>query len=244
MQKSLKVAMRLAYNGGAFYGFQSQKEVLSISRFLQEKLKSVGIFSTFVASGRTDKGVHASAQVISLKIPIFWADFETLRHQLNTKLSPYIYIKRIWQVRDDFNARFHAKRRGYCYLLSKRNSPFLESFALPYYIQNIAQTKEALQYFVGKHDFRAFMKNGGCGEKNSVRVIFRTDLRENRNFFIISFWGNGFLRAQIRLMVGFLLEIDRGHLSIKDLEAQLKGERIFTIPIVANGLFLTRVDYT
>ena len=133
------IAMRLAYNGGAFFGFQSQSDVLTISNALESALRSVGIYAKITGSGRTDRGVHASAQVISLKIPPFWNDLEHLKHELNTKLSPNITIKRIWHVNENFNARFSAKRRGYCYILSSHISPFLTPFALPYELKNAHQ---------------------------------------------------------------------------------------------------------
>ncbi len=252
---SVKVAMRIAYYGGAFFGFQSQKNVLSVSSALEAALQSIGIFSEFVGSGRTDKGVHATAQVISLEIPYYWHNLENLKQHLNSKLLPWIKIKQIWFVPKDFNARFSAKRRGYCYVLSKHSSPFLNAFSFPYTIQNVSLFKEALNLFVGTHNFKAFMKKGGCGdsyienitnrnaETQSVRTIYKTKLLESKDFWILSFWGNGFLRAQIRLMVGFLLEIDKGYLGLEELKAQLMGEEIYRIPIASNGLFLTRVDY-
>ena len=253
-EDSFRVAMRLAYNGGAFYGFQSQKGEKSVATTLKEVFKSVGIFGKIIGSGRTDRGVHSSAQVISLEIPIFWQDLGALQKQLNAKLYPHITIKRMWHTGDTFHARFHAIRRGYCYVLSKNNSPFLNPFALHYNLQNPERIKIALKMFMGEHNFKAFMKKGGCGDKNALceskqttdsttSVIYRAQLREFKKFWVISFWGNGFLRAQVRLMVGFLLEIDRGHLDLKDLESQLKGAMLYRIPVAPNGLYLTRVDY-
>ncbi|TLD84056.1 tRNA pseudouridine(38-40) synthase TruA [Helicobacter sp. MIT 11-5569] len=242
LRKNIKVAMRIAYNGGAFFGFQNQNDVQSVANALECVFRSVGIFSKIVASGRTDKGVHASAQVISLEIPYFWRDLERLRQHLNTKLTPNIYIKRIWEVGKNFHARFSAKRRGYCYVLSKHASPLFAPFSLYYVLKNPNLIQEALKLIVGTHNFEAFMKQGS-DEKSSVRIIFRAELREFKNFWILSFWGNGFLRSQVRLMVGFLLEIDKGNLTLEDLKEQLLGKWHYRIPISPNGLFLSRVDY-
>ncbi|MCI5968978.1 tRNA pseudouridine(38-40) synthase TruA [Helicobacter sp.] len=234
--------MRIAYNGGAFFGFQRQNGRQSVANALENVLHSVGIFSKIIASGRTDKGVHSSAQVIALEIPYFWKDLKGLQALLNTKLAPNITIKRIWEVDRDFHARFSVKRRGYCYVLSKYSSPFLTPFSLHYNLKNPSLMQQALKLFVGTHNFSAFKKQGS-DEKTSVRTIFKAELREFKGFWILSFWGNGFLRSQVRLMVGFLLEIDQGNLTLKDLEAQLLGERRYRIPIAPNGLFLSRVDY-
>lgn len=234
--------MRISYNGSAFFGFQNQNDVKSVANTLECAFKSVGIFGKIIASGRTDKGVHSSAQVISLEIPYFWSDLKDLKTRLNVKLAPNIYIKRIWKVERNFHARFSAKRRGYCYVFSKYYSPFLMPFSLHYNFKNPSLIQQALKLFVGTRDFSAFKKQGG-NEKSNIRTIFKAELKEFKGFWIVSFWGNGFLRSQVRLMVGFLLEIDKGNLELRDLEAQLKGAMLYKIPIAPNGLFLSRVDF-
>lgn len=235
--------MKIAYNGGDFYGFQSQKnDFPTIAKKLEEVFASVGIFNKFIASGRTDKGVHANAQVISLELPSFFNDFHKLQSILNTKLYPCIKVKHIWEVNQDFNARFSAKKRGYCYLLSQTSSPFLNHFSLFHTIKNEHLIQEALNLLLGTHNFSAFMK---LGSKNSstLRTIYRAKLRKTKNFYIISICGNGFLRSQIRLIVGFLLEIDKGNLKVCDFKAQLLGKQIFKIPCPPQGLFLSKVSF-
>ncbi|MCH5322636.1 MAG: tRNA pseudouridine(38-40) synthase TruA [Helicobacter sp.] len=246
----MKVAMKIAYSGANFCGFQEQKKSSnmasnSIAGALREALESVGIFSPFVASGRTDKGVNATAQVISLEIPPFYQDLEKLKKHLNPKLAPLIQIKAIWEVPSHFNARFSAKRRSYCYVLTTHNTPFLAHCALFYNLKNPQILKQALNLFVGEHNFKAFMKKGGSGDKSgSIRKIYRARLIKKGKFWIFNFCGNGFLRSQIRLMVGFLLEIDKENLILEDLKRQLEGEFIFRIPAPAYGLFLTNVKYS
>lgn len=239
----IKVAMRIAYYGGDFFGFQRQKDQVTICGVLEEVFRSIGIFDLCVGSGRTDKGVHASAQVISVDIPEFHRDFDRLKQLLNAKLYPRIKIKQIWQVESGFHARFSVKRRGYCYVLSQKYSPFWALFSHFYPLKNPLLMQESLNVFRGVYDFGAFMKNGGSGCESSVREIFHVKLVKRGDFYLISFWGNGFLRSQIRLMVGFLLEIDKGNLRVEDLKRQLLGEKIFSIPAPSNGLFLSRVDY-
>ncbi|MCL9822541.1 tRNA pseudouridine(38-40) synthase TruA [Helicobacter colisuis] len=239
----IKVAMRIAYYGGDFFGFQRQKDQVTICGVLEEVFRSIGIFDLCMGSGRTDKGVHASAQVISVDIPEFHRDFDRLKQLLNTKLYPRIKIKQIWQVESGFHARFSVKRRGYCYVLSQKYSPFWVLFSHFYPLKNPLLVQESLNAFRGIYDFGAFMKNGGSGCESSVREIFHAKLVKRGDFYLISFWGNGFLRSQIRLMVGFLLEIDKGNLRVEDLKRQLLGEKIFSVPAPSNGLFLSRVDY-
>lgn len=234
--------MRIAYLGGEFFGFQTQKNERTICGTLESAFKSVGIFGACVGSGRTDKGVHASAQVVCVEIPQFHRDLENLKQILNAKLYPSIKIKQIWEVELGFHARFSVRKRGYCYVLAQRHSPFLTPFSHFYPLKNPLLAQEALQVFRGIHDFGAFMKSGGSS-KSSIREIYHARLLKRGEFYVISFWGNGFLRSQVRLMVGFLLEIDKGNLGIEELKRQLRGERIFSIPAPPNGLFLSRVDY-
>ena len=78
--------MRIAYNGGAFLGFQSQKDVLSVANMLENVLKSIGVFSKVVASGRTDKGVHASAQVNLLRNSIVLEGFRAFKITFESKV--------------------------------------------------------------------------------------------------------------------------------------------------------------
>lgn len=244
MPISLKVAMKVAYKGENFFGFQSQKDKNTIAKALKNALNSTGIFCDFEASGRTDKGVHASAQVISLEIPHFHKDLQNLKQRLNAKLYPEIKIKAIWQVKASFHARFSAKKRSYCYVISQSQNPFLSSFSHFYSIKNPQLLKDSLKNFIGRHDFKAFMKKGGSGDKSgSVREIYQAKLLKKGNFYIFYFQANGFLRAQIRLMIGFLLEIDKGNLSLKDLQNQLNGKEIFRIPAPSCGLFLSGVQY-
>ncbi|MDE5602429.1 MAG: tRNA pseudouridine(38-40) synthase TruA [Helicobacter sp.] len=237
------VAMKIAYNGSMFFGFQSQRQKYTISNALTKAFESVGIFSPFVGSGRTDKGVHSSGQVISLEIPSFHSHLEELKNLLNTKLYPHIKIKQIWEVSKDFNARFSAKQRRYCYVLSKHYSPFYSVFSHYHILRDKTLLQEAMGYFVGRHNFKAFRKKGGAGSKNCWREIYRVKLIQSRDFYILSFLGNSFLRSQIRLMVGFLLEIDKGKLTLEDLKRQLEGEEIFKIPAPPAGLFLSSVVY-
>ena len=240
----MNIACKIAYNGEHFFGFQTQKDANTVANKLTQALRSIGIFSSFVASGRTDKGVHASAQVISLKIPSFHKDLQNLKSRLNAKLYPFIKIKAIWEVSADFHARFSAKKRSYCYVIAQKQSPFLNPFSLFYPIKNEKLLKDSIKIFLGKHNFSAFMKKGGSGERNgSVREIYKIKLIKRGNFYLFYIQANGFLRAQIRLMIAFLLEIDKGNLSIKDLEAQLNGKEIFKIPALPCGLFLSGVHY-
>ncbi|NPA03591.1 MAG: tRNA pseudouridine(38-40) synthase TruA [Epsilonproteobacteria bacterium] len=236
----------IAYDGSRFDGFQVQKHTSNtIASKLNSALKSLGINSKIVASGRTDKGVHATRQVISFQLPYFWNDLSKLRTLLNNRLSPYILIKSLQQVPPSFHARFSAKRRGYRYLLSL--SPF-DPFKAGYVTflkekVDFKKIKEGLSLFEGKHDFYYFHKSGS-DPKTTTREIYTTKLYFYQNLAVIYFEANGFLRSQVRMMVEALLEVGREKLLLSELKLQLEAkERFITTLAPPNGLYLCKVIY-
>ncbi len=241
-----KLKIVLSYDGSRFDGFAVQKaKANTVSNKLYEVFKSIGIFSKFNASGRTDKGVHAFFQVIDIDVPLFWDDFKKLKSELNKKLKPDIYIKRIERVDDTFHSRYSAKRRVYRYIVSfKKSNPFEARYVT--FLEKKLDKKlmqEAIKKFEGVHNFEAFKKSKG-GITNYVREIFKARYYEYREYGVFYFEANGFLRSQIRLMVDFLLKIDSGKLSIENLKIQLENKKNFSRTLAEPyGLYLSKVIF-
>jgi tRNA pseudouridine38-40 synthase len=242
----MRVKITLSYNGSKFFGFQSQNSgVLTVSNRLKKAFCSLGIKSKFDASGRTDRGVHAARQVISIDIPKFWGDLDRLRRYLNRALLPDIKIVEIVEVKKDFHARFSAKSRCYRYLVKVGETDIFKSDYITFIEDEIDQKRicEAIKLFEGEHDFRAFQKMGS-DTASTIRVIKRVRFYKYRDIYVFSFEANGFLRSQIRLMVDFLLKIGSGKLSLRDLKLQLyNGEFISRELAPPNGLYLSRIKY-
>lgn len=241
----MRVKITLSYDGSRFDGFQIQPNPSNtVANTIDKNLKELNIPSKVVASGRTDKGVHAIRQVIHLDIPSYWSDIRKLKNTLNKRLSPHIYIKKIENANDSFHARFDAKKRVYRYIAStKEPNPFESSYAT--FANKIDQTKikEAIKLFEGTHDLEYFKKSCG-GAKNHVRTIYKTRFYKYKEYYVFYFEANGFLRSQIRMMVGFLLKISSQELTKEDLEAQLSKKKLInTKPAPPNGLYLARVKY-
>ncbi len=235
----------VAYDGSRFLGFQCQKHSSNtVMGAFYRALRKVGIKSKAVGSGRTDRGVHATAQVIHFDIPPYWHDLTRLQTYLNRHLAPYIEIKKLSPTPPDFHARYSAKRRAYRYILSQKPlSPFLAAYK---HYQKIADKEllaRALRLFEGEHDFGMFMKTGS-DTKSSVRTIYRARLYEYKDDIILYFEANGFLRAQVRMMVDFLLKIAQDELTLWQLRMQLAGkERFSTTLAPPSGLYLCRIIY-
>ncbi|BCD62012.1 tRNA pseudouridine38-40 synthase [Nitratiruptor sp. YY08-26] len=241
----MRIKAVVAYDGSRFMGYQCQKHTTNtISSHLYHALKKVGIESKVVGSGRTDRGVHATGQVIHFDIPSYWNNLTKLQTYLNRHLAPYIKIRTLQQVDQNFHARYSAKRRAYRYILSQKPlTPFTAAYKHYHQISHTSILIEVLKLFEGEHDFRFFMKSGS-DTKSSIRTIYKATLYEHKDDMVFYIEANGFLRAQIRMMVDFLLKIDQELLSLWQLKIQLEAKERFSTSLAPpSGLYLCRVIY-
>ncbi len=240
-----RVKITLSYNGSAFMGSQQQPNTHNtVIGTLLIALKRLQIESIPKGSGRTDRGVHATHQVMHLDIPPYWDDLRRLCDMLNLLLPPSLRILRIVWVNNDFHARYSAKRRVYRYVIKEgKSNPFEDEFITFIPQLNREVIADAIGCFVGTHDFELFKKSGN-DLGHFTRIIHRAYVYDHKGYFVLVFEGNGFLRAQIRLMVGFLLRISAGKATKEQLIEQLKGAKRHTTAIAPhNGLYLTRIKY-
>ncbi len=241
----MRIKITLSYDGSRFMGFQMQKELKNtVAKKLYLAFKSLNIRPIFTASGRTDKGVHALNQVLHLDLPPYWNDLPKLKKHLNNILLPHIFIKKINMVDKNFHARFDAKSRIYRYIIStEQPSVFLTPYVT--YVKKINEKliKDAIKEFEGRHNFEYFKKNGS-DTKNFIRTIYKTNFYKYKNFYILYFEANGFLRSQIRMMISFLLKISDGKLSKNKLKLQLDLKDSFSNSLAPpNGLYLSKIKY-
>ncbi|SFV75067.1 tRNA pseudouridine synthase A [hydrothermal vent metagenome] len=205
----MRVKIVLAYDGTSFLGSQKQKETSNtIFGIFESILSQLGIQQNVVASGRTDKGVHASYQVCHIDLPPFWMDIKKLQYVLNKMLPQSIFVKKIQKVSSDFHARYDATSRVYRYIIKEgQRDPFLNRFVTFVDGIDIQKISQNIKLFMGEHDFAYFMKNGS-DVKSTIRVISKTFVYQHKGNIILYFEANGFLRSQIRLMVGALLQLN------------------------------------
>ncbi len=242
----MRVKATIAYNGTKFYGSQIQEREITVNGTLQEILSSLGIEVRIEASGRTDRGVHATGQVIHFDLPTFWNDTKKLQEVMNLNLPNSLHVRKIESVEDDFHARYSAKRRVYRYILKQGTSnPFQDEFITFMDKLDIDLLKIAIKKFEGTHDFNGFYKKGS-DNKTTIRTIYKAYAYEHKGFTVFYFEANGFLRSQIRLMVGMLLGINSGKYFIEDLKNQLipTGQKISFKPAPSNGLYLAKIFYS
>ena len=241
----MRVKLTLAYNGTKFYGSQIQEDQTTVNGTLQEALESLGIKEKVEASGRTDRGVHASAQVVHFDLPHFWSDLVKLKDSLNMKLPNSLHVRKIEEANKEFHARYSAKRRVYRYILKKGESnPFEEEFVTFVDTIDLQLLQQSIQHFIGTHDFKEYHKLGS-DNKTTIRTIYKAFVYEHRDKTVLYFEANGFLRSQIRLMVAMLLGINSGKYSIEDLINQLTcKQKVALRPAPSNGLYLAKIFYS
>ncbi len=236
----MRVALILAYDGTSYLGSQIQTETNNtIFGQLQKVFSQLGITDKAIASGRTDKGVHATGQVCHIDLPPFWSDINKLKRVLNEMLPSSIEVKSIKSVDEKFHARYSAKKRIYRYIIKKSNSnPFESNFVTFLNSVDFTKIESNIKLFIGEHDFKQFMKTGS-DVKTTTRVIYKAFIYKHDGYIILNFEGNGYLRSQIRLMVGALLQLNE-----TEIKEQLECTKKHKVrPAPSNGLYLAKIKY-
>lgn len=236
----MRICITISYNGTTYLGSQTQTQTNNtIFNKIQNTLNEINIDSKPQVSGRTDKGVHATGQVFHIDIPEYWSDLKKLKDTLNKRFPKSIYVKKIIKVKNDFHARYEAKSRVYRYIIKKsKSNPFEDDLVSFYENIDFNNIQKNIKLFEGEFDFINFMKTGS--EVNStIRKIYKTNAYEYKDLIVLYFEANGFLRSQIRFMVGALLNLDD-----TQIKEQLSSKKIHKIkPAKANGLYLAKIKY-
>lgn len=236
----MQCILSISYNGTHYLGSQIQTETSNtVLGNLTKVLRQLGITSKVIASGRTDKGVHATAQICHIELPIFWNDLNKLEITLNRMLPASIKVNSIKYAPDGFHARYSAQKRVYRYIIKEaKTNPFEDDFVT--FLENLdfSEIAENIKLFLGEHDFAYFMKTGSDINTTS-RIIYKAFAYKYKGYIVLNFEANGFLRSQIRLMVGALL-----HLNATQIKTQLSCSKRHKIkPAPSNGLYLAKIKY-
>ncbi len=240
----MRVKAVIAYDGSEYQGFQKQTTTdKTVTSDIEKALRSLQIDSSIIGSGRTDAGVHATGQVIHFDLPEFWSDLDKLKLNLNRKLTQ-IQFKHISMVPNDFHARFSAGKRLYRYVFKTNKPSIFEQKYISYYPKfDASLLSEALELFVGEHDFDYFHKTGSVTH-TTVREIYKTDYIQRNHYHYIYFQANGFLRSQVRMMVEAAMLCARGEITLKQLMAQIECQEKHTTKLAPpEGLYLARISY-
>lgn len=234
------------YDGTEYKGWQFQPNQRTIQGELERVLRIISYENVkVIGAGRTDSGVHAKGQVASFKMGLKIAPLSLLR-AMNSLLPKDIRIINVEEVEEGFNARYHAKAKTYVYRIYTGLvvSPFIWRWVyhIPFKL-DIEKMKEAIRFFIGKNDFRNFTSRSSS--PSTARTIFRAEIEEENDEIRFIFEGSGFLRYQVRNMVGLLIEIGKGKFEpeiVKKLLESDESEITFSSAHPC-GLCLEKVDY-
>lgn len=246
----MRYFMTFSYDGSNYKGYQKQPKGKTIQEEIEKALKKINndVKVDISASGRTDAGVHALNQKAHFDLDV---DIDTFKLMggLNSLTPPDIYIKKIEKVADDFHARFNVRAKEYIYKINMGEyDPIEKDYVYQYNRKlDLVEMERAMKYLEGKHDFKSFSKTDE--EKDDfVRTIVQTNLIRNVkdvNKFTMSFLGTGFLRYQVRNMVGLLIEIGEGKRKSEDVLDILKAldRKQAGVTAPPEGLYLKDVLY-
>lgn len=243
----MRFLIKFSYDGTSYSGFQTQPNLDTIQERLEYALQIInnGKKTNIVATGRTDKGVHALCQYAHADIDVDINEYK-LKRAMNSNLPDDIYVIETKIVNDDFHARYNVKSKEYKYYINLGEyNPLERNYVFQYnYTLNAEKMNEAIKVFLGTHDFRAFVTESKEKE-NCVRTITEAKVEQNNNKLVITFKGDGFLRYQVRNMVGILIRVGENKISTEDVEKILESKDRTTTGKTAppEGLYLTEVTY-
>jgi tRNA pseudouridine38-40 synthase len=240
--------MTISYEGTAYAGWQIQPRHRTIQSELERVLKELVRSKVRIhGSGRTDRGVHARAQVahFDLAAPLIAAK---LLGGMNALLDADIRVMRLGRAPADFHARLSAVGKEYRYLI--HNGPILPPFVrnVRTWVRedlDVEAMRKAARHLEGKKDFAAFSANPNREVEGTVRHLQNLTVRKRGSELCIVARGDGFLYKMVRSLAGFLLRVGRGDLSPGTARDILdSGTRTATVPTAPpQGLFLWKVYY-
>ena len=245
----MRYLITFAYDGSKYKGYQKQPDVKTVQGELEKALKTINGHKevNIIASGRTDAGVHALGQVANFKtnseLPI-----EKFPIALNANLKKSIVIKSAEEVEERFHSRLTCKQKTYRYIInhSKYGTAIYRNLETHIPIKlDIQKMQQAVKYFEGEHDFKAF-KASGTSSKSSVRTIYKAEVIDAGNERIyIELTGNGFLYNMVRIIAGTLVDVGLGKIDPEDIKkiiaSQKRENAGKTLP--PQGLYLVKVEY-
>ena len=243
----MKIMGICSYKGTNYYGWQKQVGFISVQSKIEECLSQIyDTPITVYGSGRTDAGVHALAQSFHF-VSEKEKDLKQLTYALNKMLPEDIKIISLEKVDDDFHARYSAKQKVYEYRIALNNKdPFQNDLAYVYPMKfDLDLFKQALQKFVGKHNFQDFSSKEE-DENGFIREIYEIKVEQNDDLVIARFIGNGFMRYQIRNMIGTAISVASGKENLLFIDYHLKEDKVREIvsyKAPASGLYLIKVVY-
>ncbi len=244
----MRIALGLSYAGTPFQGWQSQAGGGAIQDHLQAALSTVAGHPVAThCAGRTDAGVHATAQTVHFETDAS-RPLNAWVRGTNAHLPDEIAVQWAHEVAPAFHARYSARSRSYRYLILR--SPVVQPLwrhccAWVFRPVDVARMAEAGLALLGEHDFSAF-RASSCQATHPVRHVYDLQINEHGDWVVITVRANAFLHHMVRNLIGALVEVGLGNRPIEWIDELLRSRdrtaAARTFP--ASGLTLVGVEYS
>ena len=235
-----------SYDGAAYHGWQVQPNARTVQQMLEEALTTLmRTETTVVGAGRTDAGVNAASMVSHVDLPVD-TDTTQLKYKLNRILPPDIAVSDILRVKNDAHARFDAVSRRYCYYVTTAKSPFARRYAYRLTSSvDFEAMNRAAALLPEYTDFTSFSKLHTDVKTNNCKVTFAQWRQTGENEWLFEIEADRFLRNMVRAIVGTLLLVGRGKMTLDGFRAVIENKARGEAGDSAMGeaLFLVGVEY-
>jgi tRNA pseudouridine38-40 synthase len=235
------------YDGGPFFGWQSQADGHTVQDALQAALSGIADeHIAIIAAGRTDTGVHALEQVVHFDTNVERPLSAWVRG-VNALLPKTIAVLWAHAVPEEFHARFSAQARSYRYLLINRPVRSAVQYGKAGWFHaplNVELMREAAQYLLGEHDFSAF-RAAECQARSPIKNLLQLDIARQDDMIIFDLTAGAFLHHMVRNIIGCLVYVGKGKHPPQWIQQVLQGlDRSLAAPTFApDGLYLRRITY-
>jgi tRNA pseudouridine38-40 synthase len=240
----LKIRLDIAYNGTNYCGWQKQENAITVQQTIEDALSKILRSKIFVVGcGRTDTGVHALHYVLDFEVG--QVPFDNWIFRLNQVLPDDIAAHQFSVVSDDFHSRFDALSRTYLYKISLKKNPFLQNMS--YYLwkaPNLDLMNNACEILKNNIDFEAFCKKGS-NQKSTICYVSEAKWLETPDGLEFTITANRFLRNMVRAIVGTLIEVGYGNITISAFQdiINAKDRKRAGKSAPARGLYLQKICY-
>ena len=243
----MRFFITLSYDGTRYHGWQVQPNGSSVQEKLQWALSTILRQDIQVTgAGRTDAGVHARMMVAHFDVESMDFELQDLAYKLNRLLPQDIAIQKMEPVSDEMHARFSATSRTYHYYIHTVKNPFLRAYSCElHYPLNFQLMNEAAAILMTYEDFGAFCKAHADVKTTLCHITAAAWHQTSPSTWYFEITANRFLRNMVRAVVGTLIDVGRGRLSLDDFRKVIEGKRRTEAgeSMPANALFLEDVKY-
>jgi tRNA pseudouridine38-40 synthase len=245
IRDSLRYFIEIAYNGKNYHGWQIQPNAISVQEVLEKALSTLTNQEIkLMGAGRTDTGVHAKQLFAHFDMENMDQSID-LVYRLNSFLPKDISVKNIFKVNKEAHARFDATRRFYEYIISLRKDPFSENFS--YFIlqkPDIDKMNLAAEMLLNHDNFKCFSRSNTDVKTYHCDITKAVWISDNDRL-VFRIEADRFLRNMVRAIVGTLLDVGFGKISLKEFHEILKSDDRTKAgaSVPAHGLFLVEITY-